>query len=864
MTNKHSSHGVENQALPVTAGQASASAQPEERGSSVQISVVSPASRGSTPRITLPAMAFDADESTEIIRSLRRFHLGDPSVATSGEPVTETLLPALLHPYRDVSQIRYEYPLYLYPPGHEEYDLAVTPLSDFLKDAVQAFAPGEDSARMLKDNLPWIERYLRRRLTKQPSPVDAGSLLAEAGSALQEQINLEFDNRGKLQSDLDSLSSQVDEEGQFLSFSRYVAIHLLIHAARHHLFQRRLQFGEVIGECIQGLMNLLEIERVKTAASNETDMVASSAGNTSRYFDTSAFTGVMGKQTHGSESMSGERKQRIEGALKTLQEYQHDPVLVRCVGDPHDDRLSDHFDQIECIEITDDADPCSGAAAVFDAQVSRYGRIFAAVRIAHLEIEAAYDSAIHDSWFASFDWQAFTEEELQLISPTVALESAENIAGDGLRSFSQQLRSGKPMQILAWVPAYDNPGTRPGEDPLHSYRIELGYFGIGHRQAVIVQSSAARHEHLFRGFTSALNTIRTSLHLIDSGFQQKDLYLDPWIVSSAALESRAHPYIEINPTAGDAAAERLNFAGNPQSEQDWPVNSLTYLDDNGDEAELQLSFTFADYSLLMPQLWHHFRPVPVNCAADDLLPVDEYLALPSDQADRGLPFVWAVDAQGLLHKVVVSRALMLACRDRLSYWRTLQELSGVRNRHVELAVEKVQREERAARDAEIEKLKQQHLDELEQVRSETAGEVMGRLAEVLLGMDLSSLSKGIATTPTAAAASVPVAEAQPAEQEAPQVEPEPAVDEEEEISFDDPYIDSILCTTCDDCMAINKLLFVYNDDKQAVIADPKAGTFAQLVEAAELCPASCIHPGKPLDSNEPGLDELIARAAAYN
>lgn len=205
---------------------------------------------------------------------------------------------------------------------------------------------------------------------------------------------------------------------------------------------------------------------------------------------------------------------------------------------------------------------------------------------------------------------------------------------------------------------------------------------------------------------------------------------------------------------------------------------------------------------------------------------------------------------------------MLACRDRLSYWRTLQELSGVRNRHVELAVEKVQQEARAARDAEIEKLKQQHMDELEQVRSETAGEVMGRLAEVLLGMDLSSLSKGNATTATAA--SVPVAEAQPAEQGAPQAEPEPAVDEEEEISFDDPYIDSILCTTCDDCMAINKLLFVYNDDKQAVIADPKAGTFAHLVEAAELCPASCIHPGKPLDSNEPGLDELIARAAAYN
>ncbi len=854
MTNKNSS---ENQALPAVAGEASALAAFQQRGSAVQISVVSSANRESSPIVTLPAVAIDEDASGEIIHSLRRFHLGDPSVASSGQQVTERLLPALLHPYRDVTQIRYEYPLYLYPTGGEENDLAVSPLSDFLKDSVAAFAPGEDSARMLKDNLPWVERYLRSQLLAQQSPVDAGSLVVEAGVALQEQIGLAEENREKLQSELDSLSDQVDKQGQFLGYSRYVAIHLLIHAARHHLFQRRLRFGEIVSERMRGLIDLLAVERAKTGAANDPDMVGSSVGNTSQYFDTSALTGVMGKQTHGSESMSVERKQRIEGALKTLQEYEDDPVLVRCVGDLHDDGVSDHFDQIECIEMIHDADPCTGAAARFDAEVARYARIFAAVRVAALETEGNYDPSVHDSWFASFDWQAFTTQELQLISPLVALETAENIAGDGLRSFSQQLRSGKPIQILAWVPAYDNPGTQSGEDPLHSYRIELGYFGIGHRQAVIVQSSSARHEHLFRGFVSALGTIRTSLHLVDSGFQEEDLYLDPWIVASAALESRAHPYIEINPTAGDAAAERLNFAGNPQSELNWPVNSLTYVDDSGTEEVLQLPFTFVDYSLLIPQLWHHFRSVPVQCSCDDLLPVDEYLALPSDQTDRCLPFVWAVDAEGLLSKVVVSRALMLACRDRLSYWRTLQELAGVRNRHVELAIANVQQEERAARDAEIEELRQEHADELEQVRSETAGEVMGKLANVLLGMDLTSLSE-----------SAPAAVAVPAEevQQAVQPEPEAAVAEEQEevISFDDPYIDSILCTTCDDCMAINKLLFEYNDNKQAVITDPKVGTFAQLVEAAELCPAKCIHPGKPVDPNEPGLDELIARAAAYN
>jgi ferredoxin len=112
--------------------------------------------------------------------------------------------------------------------------------------------------------------------------------------------------------------------------------------------------------------------------------------------------------------------------------------------------------------------------------------------------------------------------------------------------------------------------------------------------------------------------------------------------------------------------------------------------------------------------------------------------------------------------------------------------------------------------------------------------------------------------------------AAPAEVDAPEedaeAEPEPIAEEEpeEELSFDEPWLDTAMCTTCDDCMAINKMMFVYNDDKQAIIRDPRAGPYADLVAAAEICPAKCIHPGKPLDSNEPGLDELIARAEPFN
>ena len=88
--------------------------------------------------------------------------------------------------------------------------------------------------------------------------------------------------------------------------------------------------------------------------------------------------------------------------------------------------------------------------------------------------------------------------------------------------------------------------------------------------------------------------------------------------------------------------------------------------------------------------------------------------------------------------------------------------------------------------------------------------------------------------------------------------------QQEETASEDPWIESVLCTSCNDCLQINAKLFVYNDNKQALIGDPHSGTFEQLVIAAEKCPAHCIHPGTPLNKQEAKLESLIQRAAPFN
>jgi hypothetical protein len=803
----------------------------------------------------------EGSDGANVIDLLRRFHYGEP-VATANTTRPEgAVLPALLNPYRDASGIRYQYPLYLAPPDGTDQVTLAKPASEHLLDSIEALAPGEDNARILKDNLPWIDRYIRQKL-EDPDPVDAPALFAEAAAALQDQLDLEQSSREKLAADLGRLAGAIAPGGQFLGYGPHSSLHLMVHAIRHRHEHQREAFSQQIKKHIHGLRSLLEVEKAKAAESNKAGDDKSDAGAASNYLDTGALSEMLGQRAHGSVDMPEARRERIAQALQELQAWQDDPVLVKFVGKLDDPSLTD----LPLLKVVDSSNPCTTSAEIFIQDAAEFARLFAAARIAALEVNDNYDPAIHDSWFASFDWQAFSDEEMQLVTRVVALVSADYLACDGLPSFSRLLGSRLPVHVLTWVRAYDNPAVQPGEGPFDAYRFELAYFGVGHRQVVIAQSSAARHEDLLSGFLCALDSNRTSLHLINRGTQTKTKkpLLDAWFVASAALESRAHPFLLVDPDGGDHAAERIGFAGNPQADNDWPIETLEYRSADGETTKMDLAFTFADYALLLPALHEHFRVVPAGFESPDLVTVDEYLKADEELVDRLVPFVWGIDEDDILTRLVVSRALVFACRDRLNYWHTLQELAGIQNFYVEEAINRIIEEQQAVIDAEREQLKKEHEEQLESARSEAAGEAMGQLVDVLMGADLSGMLAGgsqMASMPasTTAATGQPT---EPAPEAEAQVEVE--VEEEDELSFDEPWLDTAMCTTCDDCMGVNKMMFAYNDDKQAIIKDPRAGTFADLVAAAEICPAKCIHPGKPLDPSEAGLDELIARAAPFN
>jgi hypothetical protein len=286
--------------------------------------------------------------------------------------------------------------------------------------------------------------------------------------------------------------------------------------------------------------------------------------------------------------------------------------------------------------------------------------------------------------------------------------------------------------------------------------------------------------------------------------------LPPYLVAAAAMESRAFPAFSYDPSAGPDWASRFDLEANPQAERDWPIHGFAYEDEAHQTVTEEIAFTLVDFVACDGRYAKHLARVPRSQWSEKMLPVAECLARDPGGLGDAVPCLSMVDRDNVLHKVIVDDRMMREARRCCELWHSLQELGGIHNSH---AARLLARESKA--------------------RQESGS--------------------------AAAAPAEPEAKAVPA----PAVAAGPATEAAPDKSSDEAYIETTRCTSCNECTKINDKMFAYNENKQAYIANLAAGTYAQLVEAAESCQVSIIHPGKPRDPNEPDLEDLLRRAAAF-
>ncbi|MFQ5515746.1 MAG: 2-oxoacid:acceptor oxidoreductase family protein [Myxococcota bacterium] len=556
-------------------------------------------------------------------------------------------------------------------------------------------------------------------------------------------------------------------------------------------------------------------------------------------------------------------------------------------------------------------DAPSLAIGLFEGHMRKMADGFVAVRRARLELAGEYDPETHEEFFTKFDWEQFTDDEFALCPPLFAVGGDGAMMDIGFQNLSRLLATNKPIRVLVVdTQVYSNTGGQactsgflgqvsdmagfgPGQHGKEEQRKELALLAIAHRGAFVVQSSQGAPSHLIGNVLRGLRARRPSIFILNTPCPVEWGIGDSAAPDAArmALESRAVPHLVYDPEGGPELADCLDLEGNPALEDDWPTYELRYRERDGDGAwedrTMTIPVTTADWAIHEARFRKHFHPVPTEGSDTEWVPFHEYLEIsPADREGKS-PFIYTTDADQQLGRLAVSAEIVALAEERLGFWHRLREMAGVVISSV--ARSTAEAEAAADFDRKSEALRAEYDTKLTDLRAQYPQLVARRIAEGLLrsGADLTvaQILEQADALParTSVAAPVPTAVEAP---EVPTVEelvasaPTPAstptaaavgfaeetageADDDDDLRME-PYIDTELCTSCDDCIKLNKQMFAYDENKQAYIADARLGTFKQLVMAAEACPADIIHPGTPLDANERDLDKLIERAKRFN
>jgi ferredoxin len=456
------------------------------------------------------------------------------------------------------------------------------------------------------------------------------------------------------------------------------------------------------------------------------------------------------------------------------------------------------------------------ALAAFRERLPEVARLLKALQVAELEVGGNYVEDVHDALFAGFDEKSVAPADLGFFPDYLVCLEAGQPGTQG--SLAEALSSGVPVKVVVHV-----------SDVIEASGLGQAQFAFGMRGAQLA-SAALSYDDVFVLQTAASNLLqlraRVEHGLRHPGAALISVYAAPdggmlpgYLQAAAAMQSRAFPAFSYDPGAGADLASRFSLENNPQPELDWLVESLQYADPDLQSTREEVAFTFADFALCDPRCADHFEPAPRAAWGEGMLTAQEWMARPSPDATIGVPYVLAVDEADLLTRLVVDEALMrpaLRCREA---WHRLQGLAGIHDSRAQRLLARERQAWEAAHQRE--------------------------------------LAAAAAPTPAVQPAPTPEAAAPAAAAPPPAAEAEPARNP------DEAYIETIRCSTCNECTQVNPRMFAYNENKQAYIADLKAGTYKQLVEAAESCQVSIIHPGKPWDPTEPGLEELIERAKPF-
>ena len=713
------------------------------------------------------------------------------------------LRPALFAGYRELTQLRYDFPLVLVA-GRTD-NLFAQSLSGLFDSALASAAQGTDGERIRKHAL-----RLEQEIRVLAAGGAAGSL-----SALWDKAAARV-AKGDDKSCEDSLRrtrAAIKLDGDLADCDAALPARLLQHAWAAVQAQKAERFRKDLDRVVLKLSDILKADFARSEAGRSADHLKAAVGSGfGAAFDFEAMSRMLATALPQDQFPESRRK-RIRALLEVLntQQFFRAPAAPAKKGGSA---------QSYCFLF----DSCADALAAFRERLPKLIELAKAIAIAELEIDGQYSESKHDALFEQFGANGLDPQDLAPFPDYLVCVNAGKLQAQEHAQLMEILSSSLPIKVLLQIDDILEESTKVAGSLTAGLRSrQIANMAIGLNEVYVLQSASSNlfrfRERMLRGLAYR----GPALFSVFSGASAEASDLPPYLMAAAAMESRAFPAFTYDPSAGANWASRFFLDANSQVDLDWPIQGFAYEDDQHQRVSEDLAFTLVDFIASDRRYAGHLARVPRSKWNGSMIAVDESLSRDRKGLPDKVPSVLMVDADNVLQKVIVDERLIREARRCREMWHSLQELGGVHNSHAEklLARERKAWEERMLQEAET------------------------------IAAAVPAAAAPATASTTAAAPAAPGASAAP------------AAEQEPERSPDEAYIETARCSTCNECTTINNKMFAYDGNKQAYIADINAGTYAQLVEAAESCQVSIIHPGKPRNPKEPGLEELLKRAEAF-
>ncbi len=708
------------------------------------------------------------------------------------------LRPALFAGYRELTELRYDFPLVLVSGRSDS--LFAQSLSGLIDSALATVAQGSDGERIRKHVLR-LEQEVRA-LVADGTAGSFSTLWHKAAGRLTKGGDKSFEDS------LRRVRAAIKFDGEVADCDAALPRRLLQHAWAAVQQQKADAFRKDLDRLVLKLSDILKADYERSAAGRSAKHLKAAVGTGfGDAFDFDAMARMLATALPTDEFPESRRK-RIGELLEALssQQFFADPAAPA--------------------QPTGAAKPysflfesCADALQAFGERMPKVIELAKAIAIAELEIDGQYNESKHDALFEQFGANGLDPQDLAPFPDYLVCVNADKLQALEQAQLMEILSSSLPIKVLFQIDdILEEAPNGEGSLTTGTRSRQIAAMAIGLNEVYVLQSSSSNlfqfRERILRGLAYR----GPALFSVFSGASATACGLPPYLMAAAAMESRAFPAFTYDPSAGTNWASRFFLEANPQVELDWPIQSFTYEDEEHQRVSEDLAVTLVDFVASDLRYASHLARVPRAKWNGSMIPVDESLTRERRGLPDKVPSLLMVDSHNLLQKVIVDESLMRQARRCREMWHSLQELGGVHNSHAEklLARERKAWEERMQRESEA----------------------------PVVAAPAAAVAVASATPDAPAAASAPM-------------------EQEPERSPEEAYIETTRCSTCDECTQINNKMFAYNDNKQAYIADINAGTYAQLVEAAESCQVAVIHPGKPRNAKEPGLEELLKRAAPF-